>query len=51
VQHLDESMEVDSIHFGRQPILYLQIPTYWVTGQGTLDNTKRTEGWVVTKKK
>jgi hypothetical protein len=50
VQHLDESLEVDSIHFGRQPILYLQIPVYWVTGQGTLDNTKRTEGWVVKKK-
>ena len=46
-QHIDGNLEVDSIHFGKQRIVVLQRPAYWVTGTGTLDDVKVTESWTV----
>ena len=48
-QHIDGNLEVDSIHFGKQPIAVLQRPGFWVTGTGTLDDLKVTETWTVRK--
>jgi hypothetical protein len=49
VQHIDGNLEVDTIHFGKQEIPVLQRPAFWVTGSGTLDDLKVTEGWSVRK--
>jgi hypothetical protein len=49
VQHIDSNLEVDTIHFGRQTLATMQRPAYWVTGSGTLDDVKITEGWTVAK--
>ena len=48
-QHIDGNLEVDSIHFGKQQIVVLQRPAFWVTGAGTLDDLKVTENWTVRK--
>ena len=48
-QHIDGNLEVDSIHFGKQQLPVLQRPAFWVTGTGTLDDLKVTEGWTVRK--
>jgi hypothetical protein len=48
-QHVDGNLEVDTIHFGKQQIVVLQRPAFWVTGKGTLDDLKVVEGWTVSK--
>lgn len=48
-QHFDSNLEVDTVHFGKQQIVILQRPVFWVTGTGTLDDLKVTESWTVTK--
>ena len=48
-QHIDGNLELDTLHFGKQPIVVLQRPAFWVTGTGTLDDLKVTENWIVRK--
>jgi transglutaminase-like putative cysteine protease len=48
-QHIDSNLEVDTIHFGKQQIVVLQRPAFWVTGKGALDDLQVVEGWTVTK--
>jgi hypothetical protein len=48
-QHIDGNLEIDSIHFGKQPIVVLQRPTFWVIGTGKLDDLKVAENWTVRK--
>lgn len=45
--HLDNDLVVDTIHFGRQNVEFLQGATFWVTGTGNLDGLKQTDHWVV----
>jgi hypothetical protein len=47
VMHLDPEIEVDTLHFGKQKIAWLQGLSYWVIGTGTLDQTADTSSWVV----
>ena len=49
--HLDSDFLVDTIHFGKKPLTWLQTPTWWVTGDGKLDPIKSTEDWKVVSKK
>jgi hypothetical protein len=49
VQHIDGNLEIDTIHFGKQPLAVLQRPAFWVTGTGTLDELQVAEGWSVRK--
>jgi transglutaminase-like putative cysteine protease len=46
-QHVDTNLEMDTIHFGRQQLHNLQTPAIWVTGSGSVDLRKETEGWQV----
>jgi hypothetical protein len=48
-QHIDGNLEIDSIHFGKQQVIVLQRPAFWVAGTGTLDDLKVTENWTVSK--
>ena len=45
--HVDCLLMVDTIHFGKEPITWLQGAQYWVTGSGNLDATKIEEKWTV----
>jgi transglutaminase-like putative cysteine protease len=49
VQHIDSDLEVDTVHFGKQSLVVLQRPAFWVTGSGKLDDLKIVEGWNVVK--
>jgi hypothetical protein len=48
VLHVDPDLLVDTVHFGKKEIAWLQSATFWVTGGGTLDMTATTEDWQVT---
>ena len=48
-QHIDSNLEMDTVHFGKQQIVVLQRPAFWVTGTGTLDDVMIVEGWTVSK--
>ena len=48
--HLDSDFQVDTIHFGKHSISWLQSPIWWVTGDGKLEPTKTTEDWQVRSK-
>jgi transglutaminase-like putative cysteine protease len=47
VLHLDPELEVDTLHFGRKKLNWLQGVDYWVTGDGTLEGCTKKEDWVV----
>jgi hypothetical protein len=47
VLHFDNSLVVDTLHFGKQTVTWLQMPAIWATGNGTFDNSSTTEGWQV----
>jgi Transglutaminase-like superfamily len=51
VLHVDPDFVLDSIHFGKAKMPWLQSPAYWVTGRGKLDGTKTTQDWQVKAKK
>jgi Transglutaminase-like superfamily len=51
VLHVDPELVLDSIHFGKAKITWMQSPAYWVTGGGKLDGTKTTQDWQVKAKK
>jgi hypothetical protein len=48
VLHLDADLLCDTIHFGRQSVVWLQTPSYWAIGSGTFDQAVRRETWEVT---
>ena len=48
-QHVDPHLRLDSIHFGKQDIEFLQGPAYWVTGRGNIEPTNAHEKWEVRK--
>jgi transglutaminase-like putative cysteine protease len=50
-QHIDGSLELDTVHFGRQTLPTLQRPAFWVTGKGSLDGVQVVDGWTVTSNK
>ena len=45
--HLGTALELDTIHFGKEPAEWLQGPVFWATGSGTFDGLKTTENWTV----
>lgn len=47
--HLDTDLQVDSIHFGKKTLPWLQGITYWVAGIGNPDQAIVTERWEVRK--
>jgi hypothetical protein len=48
-QHVDEHLRLDSFHFGKQDMEFLQGPAYWVTGRGNIEPTHTEEKWEVRK--
>jgi transglutaminase-like putative cysteine protease len=50
VMHVDPDLEVDSIHFGKHPVQWLQGVVWWVSGGGSLKGHTIKENWVVTRK-
>jgi hypothetical protein len=48
VFHLDPSMVVDSVHFGKKSIDWLQFPADWATGSGSFDGVIARRDWQVT---
>ena len=51
VFHLDADFEVDTIHFGKAKLTWLQTPTWWVIGDGKVEPIKSTQDWQVRSKK
>ena len=51
VFHLDTDLQVDTIHFGKHVLTWLQSPMSWVTGDGKLEPTRTTQEWQVRSKK
>lgn len=47
VMHLDSDMILDTVHFGKQTVPWLQDVTYWVTGKGSLEGVSVQRGWKV----
>lgn len=47
--HLDTDLQVDSIHFGKKTLPWLQGVSYWVAGIGNPDKAVVTERWEVRK--
>jgi hypothetical protein len=47
VMHVDPELLVDTVHFGKQAVDWLQGPAYWVSGGGSLKGSKTTEEWQV----
>jgi transglutaminase-like putative cysteine protease len=45
--HVDPDFEVNAGPFGRQKVVGLQDPVYWVSGEGSADNPKTSQGWKV----
>ena len=48
--HIDPTISVDTIHFGRQTFAWLQGVKYYVSGQGTVQGSTFDETWTVTQK-
>jgi hypothetical protein len=49
--HVEDGFEVDTIHFGKNSLDYMQTPKWWVSGSGKLENVEITESWQVTSMK
>ena len=47
--HVDQHLRLDSIHFGKHDIEFMQSPAYWVTGQGSIEPIHSQEKWDVRK--
>jgi hypothetical protein len=47
VQHVDPAWKVDTVHFGQHDVSWMQLPVYWVTGMGNLNDAKTRESWHV----
>ena len=45
--HVDNRLELDTIHFGRNTIEWLQSPAYWAAGEGSFDGMAVKEKWQV----
>ncbi|BDS07832.1 transglutaminase [Oceaniferula spumae] len=45
--HFDPGLEVDSYHFGKQKLDWLQNVVFWVSGSGSLNGRIGTGGWEV----
>lgn len=48
VLHTDQSLVVDSVHFGKKSLDTLQFPTYWAFGSGNFDGLTTHKDWQVT---
>lgn len=49
VMHVNPQLRLDSIHFGKKDVEWLQSPAYWVTGRGNIEPTETKEKWEVRK--
>jgi transglutaminase-like putative cysteine protease len=49
--NIDDTLELDTIHFGKEKVENLQSPVYWLLGDGKLEPTKKKEDWQVEKRK
>jgi transglutaminase-like putative cysteine protease len=47
VHHLDLDLEIPSHRFGKQTVMVLQIPTWWVRGGGQLTDVSSVVSWKV----
>ena len=47
VQHVDPDLLVDTVHFGKKEVQWLQSVSFWVTGTGSLDKLTTAEDWQV----
>ena len=47
VLHVDPDLDVDTVHFGVKHFHWLQFPTWWVVGQGSLKDHRETMSWKV----
>jgi transglutaminase-like putative cysteine protease len=47
VFHIDSDLVVNTGTFGVQTVEYMQLPSYWVSGRGSLKPTTITELWTV----
>ncbi|MEM9280811.1 MAG: transglutaminase domain-containing protein [Verrucomicrobiota bacterium] len=45
--HFDHGIGVDTIHFGKQTVDWMQGMSYWVTGSGSLDGSTMEKSWVI----
>jgi hypothetical protein len=45
--HVDNNVELDTVHFGRKSIEWLQSPAYWLIGEGSFDGMSTKEKWQV----
>lgn len=45
--HVDTAFSVDAGPFGVKPVTHMQQPVWWVSGKGTTESAKITEGWKV----
>ncbi len=45
--HIDHDLRLDTFHFGKVSLPWLQGIAYWVTGSGTLDGVTVDENWQV----
>lgn len=48
VQHVDPDLLVDSVHFGKHTVTWLQGLSFWATGSGSFDGLTTSEDWQVT---
>jgi transglutaminase-like putative cysteine protease len=49
VMHVNPNIRLDSIHFGKKDVEWLQSPAYWVTGRGGIEPSETHEKWEVRK--
>ena len=47
VFHLDGDLLINTIHFGKQPVQYLQGTAFWVKGTGSVEGYKIETQWEV----
>ncbi|MHC5054232.1 MAG: transglutaminase-like domain-containing protein [Planctomycetota bacterium] len=45
--HVDTDLELDTLHFGRKTVTYLQKAAYWATGSGDFEGAVVDEDWRV----
>jgi transglutaminase-like putative cysteine protease len=47
VLHFDHGLILDTVHFGKQTLTWLQLPAIWATGTGSFDSSSDTQDWQV----
>ncbi len=45
--HIDDDLLLDTFHFGKQKVAFMQGPQWWVSGKGNLNNGVIKESWTI----